>query len=77
MGFVDDPRFKRRKVSYFMRESVPRRNKLIPGTNLYVWVNNNANTLAALMRDMIQEYEISINDVTVYLRTNLRNLNCD
>lgn len=33
LGFVDDPYFKRRKVSYFMKESVPRRNKIIPGTN--------------------------------------------
>lgn len=57
LGFVDDPYFKRRKVSYFMKESVPRRNKIIPGTNLYVWVNNNANTLVRLMRDMLVRYD--------------------
>ena len=74
LGFVDDPYFKRRKVSYFMKESVPRRNKIIPGTNLYVWVNNNANTLVRLMRDMIVRYLISPETMTLYLRRDLSSL---
>ena len=69
LGFVDDPYFKRRKVSYFMKESVPRRNKIIPGTNLYVWVNNNANTLVRLMRDMLVRYLISPETMTLYQLT--------
>lgn len=73
-GFVDDPYFKRRKVSYFMKESVPRRNKIIPGTNLYVWVNNNANTLVRLMRDMLVRYLISPETMTLYLRRDLSSL---
>ena len=74
LGFVDDPYFKRRKVSYFMKESVPRRNKIIPGTNLYVWVNNNANTLVRLMRDMLVRYLISPEMMTLYLRRDLTSL---
>lgn len=74
LGFVDDPYFKRRKVSYFMQESVPRRNKIIPGTNLYVWVNNNANTLVRLMRDMLVRYLISPETMTLYLRRDLSSL---
>lgn len=74
LGFVDDPYFKRRKVSYFMKESVPRRNKIIPGTNLYVWVNNNANTLVRLMRDMLVRYLISPETMTLYLRRDLTSL---
>lgn len=74
LGFVDDPYFKRRKVSYFMKESVPRRNKIIPGTNLYVWVNNNANTLVRLMRDMLARYLISPETMTLYLRRDLSSL---
>ena len=74
LGFVDDPYFKRRKVSYFMKESVPRRNKIIPGTNLYVWVNNNANTLVRLMRDMLVRYLISPETMTLYLRRDLSSL---
>ena len=74
LGFVDDPYFKRRKVSYFMKESVPRRNKIIPGTNLYVWLNNNANTLVRLMRDMLVRYLISPETMTLYLRRDLSSL---
>ena len=74
LGFVDDPYFKRRKVSYFMKESVPRRNKIIQGTNLYVWVNNNANTLVRLMRDMLVRYLISPETMTLYLRRDLSSL---
>lgn len=74
LGFVDDPYLKRRKVSYFMKESVPRRNKIIPGTNLYVWVNNNANTLVRLMRDMLVRYLISPETMTLYLRRDLSSL---
>lgn len=74
LGFVDDPYFKRRKVSYFMKESVPRRNKIIPGTNLYVWINNNANTLVRLMRDMLVRYLISPETMTLYLRRDLSSL---
>lgn len=74
LGFVGDPYFKRRKVSYFMKESVPRRNKIIPGTNLYVWVNNNANTLVRLMRDMLVRYLISPETMTLYLRRDLSSL---
>ena len=74
LGFVDDPYFKRRKVSYFMKESVPRRNKIIPGTNLYVWVNNNDNTLVRLMRDMLVRYLISPETMTLYLRRDLSSL---
>ena len=73
-SFVDDPSFQRRKVHYFMHESVPRRNKPIPGTDLYVWVNNCANTLVALMRSLLISYHIPLKAVTLYLRRDLTDL---
>lgn len=73
-SLVDDPAFQKTKVHYFMRESVPRRNKAIPGTDLYVWTNNSANTLVALMRSLLRAYHISLKSVTIYLRRDLSEL---
>lgn len=73
-SLVNDPAFQRRKVRYFMKEAVPRRNKAIPGTDLYVWTNNNANTLVALMRSLLRAYHISLKSAIIYLRRDLSDL---
>ena len=73
-SFVDDPAFQRRKVHYFMHELVPRRNKLIPGTDLYVWINNSANTLVSVMRSLLISYRIPLKNMTLYLRRDLSDL---
>lgn len=73
-SFLDSPRFKGKKINYFMTHHVPQKNKSIPGTNLYVWINNSANLIASIMQRMLEEYSIPMQDCTIYLRRDLSEL---
>lgn len=70
-SFVGNAKFSGKKNNYFMTESVPQRNKHIPGSNLYVWTNNSANKIVTIIRNALKEYGIPANKVTVYLRRDL------
>ena len=72
--FLSNPRFRGKKIDYFMTTYVPKKNKAIPGTNLYVWINNSANLIATIMKRMLEEYNIPLQDLTIYLRRDLSEL---
>ena len=57
-----------------MTHHVPQKNKSIPGKNLYVWINNSANLIASIMQRMLEEYNIPMQDFTIYLRRDLSEL---
>ena len=69
-----DDDFKGRLNNYFMKKSVPRRNKQIPGTDLYVWVNQNANSLVGMVTKAIKKYGYSKKDLVLYLRADYSEL---
>ena len=57
-----------------MTHHVPQKNKSIPGTNLYVGINNSANLIASIMQRMLEEYNIPMQDFTINLRRDLSEL---
>ena len=57
-----------RKLKYITYQAVPRKTKRIPGTDLHVWINNSANTIAQLIVRLLKEYDMNENVVKVYLR---------
>lgn len=74
---VTDSKFKGRKVVYFGLESVERRNRLIPHTNVYVWINLSANSIKKLMRKILVEFGIQPSSFSVFFRADLSPLHND
>lgn len=72
--FVGDSMFRGKKNKYFMLQSVPKRNKRIPGTNIYVWTNNSANRIITIIKDVLERYNIPADEVVIYLRRDLTEL---
>lgn len=78
-SFVNNPKFQGTKIHNFSYDIVRDlsgrpRNKLIPGTNIYVWTNHNANVHVDNIKKILVEYNISLDDVVVYLRRDLSEL---
>lgn len=65
---VNDPRFKGRKHQYFSNASVKGKNEKVYHTNVYVWINLSANSIAELMADTLEFFGKNVNDFKVYLR---------
>lgn len=70
--FVDDPRMKGRKISYFgkklIKEKGTVRNALIPNTDIYVWTNQSANSIRNLLRKILRRYDYALEDFKIFLR---------
>lgn len=78
-SFVNNPKFQGKKIHNFSYDVVRDldgrpRNKLIPGTKLYVWTNHNANVHVDNIKKILSEYNIPLDDVVVYLRRDLSEL---
>lgn len=52
---------------YFTDESIPSMNKQIPGTDTFVWVNNNANITASLIKKLVRYYGYDPYEVYAYV----------
>lgn len=65
---IDDPVMKGRKVSYFSRNFVDRKNEKIKNLDIYVWTNLSANSIRNLIRKLMRKFDIKITDYYIYLR---------
>ena len=66
--FIDDPVMKGRKVSYFSRKYVDRKNEKMKNIDIYVWTNLSANSIRNLIRKLLRKFDIKLTDYYVYLR---------
>ena len=73
-SFVWDEDLKGRINQYFMTSSVQGRNKLIPGSELYVWINQSANSLARMVGTVLKKYGYHVDDMVIYLRADYSDL---
>lgn len=64
---VGNKKLKGRKVDLLGYQEVPRRNVCIKGTNLYVWTNLNAALHVYYITQLLEAYEIPIENAGVYL----------
>ena len=76
-SMVDNPDFRGRKNTYFLKESVPERNERIPGTDIYVWTNLSANDTVNLIRKILGHIHVSEKDFIVFLRADYSELHQD
>lgn len=66
--FINDPVMKGRKISYFSRKHVDRKNTKMKNIDIYVWTNLSANSIRNLIRKLLKKFSIKITDFYVYLR---------
>jgi hypothetical protein len=66
--FINDPVMKGRKVSYFSRKYVDRKNEKMKNIDIYVWTNLSANSIRNLIRKLLRKFDIKLTDYYVYLR---------
>ncbi len=59
------------KRSLFGKKEVEDRNVRLPGTNLYIWTNFNAQLAKAYIIRLLKEYDIPMDKVIVYLKRDL------
>lgn len=76
-SFVESPRFKGRKIKYFANVHVPKKNKKIPGTEVYVWINMSANGIKNLIRKILIEFGIKPSTFYIYLRADYSSLHTE
>ena len=57
-----------RKLKYITETPTLRKTKRIPGTDLYVWINNSANVLMNTVQRIFKEYGISDDEIVIFLR---------
>ena len=68
-SFVDDDSINGRKVQYFCKDpELIRAPAKVPGTNLYVMTNMNANQIRNTIQKMLQRYDIKTSDYKIFLR---------
>lgn len=58
---------KGRKVSYFSRNFVDRKNEKIKNLDIYVWTNLSANSIRNLIRKLMRKFDIKITDYYIYI----------
>lgn len=63
-----DSNFTGRKNTYFVNRNIPGKTERIRNTNIYVWVNLNANAIAGLMIQLLQYFSKDVEQFYVYLR---------
>lgn len=63
-----DPIMKGRKISYFGKDSVDRKNAKLKNSDLYVWTNLSADSTKKLIKKMLMKYGIKIADCRIFLR---------
>ena len=71
---VNNPLFCGKKNTYFQKKSVPERNELISGTDIYVWTNLSANDIVKLIRRMLKYLQIPEENFIVFLRADYSEL---
>lgn len=67
-SYIDKKEFKGRKISYFGKTYIPKKNKQIIGTNIYVWINLSANMIKKFMRKILVAFGIKPSTFFVFLR---------
>ena len=73
-SFIDLDEFSGRRVKYFGRTPVEKRNCLIDGTDIYVWTNLSANGIRNLIKKILNRYKINCNSFYIYLRADYTSL---
>lgn len=83
-SFLNDKTMKGTKISYFSTELHleinPKngnefyKNRIIPKTNLYVWVHLSCNDIKKLILKLLKKYNINQNSVKIYLRADFKEL---
>lgn len=75
--FIDDPVMKGRKVSYFCKTYIEKKNHKLKNFDIYVWTNLSANHIRNLIRKLLKKYGIKISEFYVYLRADYSSLHRD
>jgi hypothetical protein len=75
--FIDDPVMKGRKVSYFGKTYIEKKNYKLKNIDIYVWTNLSANHIRNLIRKLLKKYGIKISEFYVYLRADYSSLHRD
>ena len=73
-SLVNDPRFSGKKINYFGTSPVTRKNKLVPGTRVYVWINMSAEQITRLIQKLLIAFDENPNEFYVYLRADYNDL---
>jgi hypothetical protein len=66
--FINDPVMKGRKISYFSKKHLDRKNAKMKNIEVYVWTNLSANSIRKLIRKLLKKFNIKLTDYYVYLR---------
>lgn len=62
-------KFKGRKLTYFGKTEVPKKNKKIPGTDIYVWTNMSCNGIMKFVKKILIECGHKPNEFYVFIRS--------
>lgn len=74
---TSDPVMKGRKISYFGKDSVERKNAKINDSDLYVWTNLSADRIKTLIKKMLMKFGIKTNDCRIFLRADFSPLHIE
>ncbi len=66
--FINDPGMRGRKISYFSKKHVDRKNAKMKNIDIYVWTNLSANSIRNLIRKLLKKFNIKLTNYYVYLR---------
>lgn len=67
-------KFKGRKITYFGRKEVTKKNKKIPNSNMYVWINMSCNGIMRFIKKILIECGHKPNEFYVYIRSDFNKL---
>lgn len=73
-SFLKDPIMKGKKCTYFLPHNVNQKNIIIPGTNIYIWINLSCNAIRNLLIKILNKYKINQNQFYIYLRADYTDL---
>lgn len=76
-SFVISLDFKGKKINYFGKRHVHGKNKKIPGTDIYVWINLSANAIKNLIRKILVAFGIKPSVFFVFFRADYSQLHMD
>lgn len=72
--FLTDEDFIGQSRSYFVTYHEPYKSVLVPGTNIYAWVNLNTKMMCTVMKRMLVKYGYNPDDLEIYLRADYSDL---
>ena len=73
-SLLDDPDMRGRKVNYFTTYHLERKTAKLEHENLYVWINQSANSIVRMVKKLLKKFDIPENAYKVYLRADYNDL---